>query len=57
MNQDDLDREYRIDQEFLKLKYAKTPEERREAFARMSAEIRQRSPQRVAQMEAEKGLR
>jgi hypothetical protein len=57
MTQDDLDREYRIDVELLKLKYAKTPAERRAAFDAMKAEIAARSPARVAEIEAAKGLR
>lgn len=57
MTPEDLDREYRIDIELLKLKYAKTPAERGAAFDAMKAEIAARSPARVAEMEAAKGLR
>lgn len=57
MNQQDLDREYRIDHEFLRMKYAKSPNECRQAFKRMQAEIKQRSAEVVAEMEKAKGLR
>lgn len=57
MTEDDLDREYRIDVELLKLKYAKTPAERRAAFDSMRAEINTRTPEFVTEMEVKRGLR
>lgn len=57
MTQDDLDREYRIDVELLKLKYAKSPAESRAAFDAMKAEINQRRPGVVTEMEVKRGLR
>jgi hypothetical protein len=53
---EDTAREYRIDQHLLELKYAKTPKHRRVALDKMTAEIRQRSPEQAERMARAKGL-
>lgn len=52
----DIDLERRIDVAALMLHTAPTPDERRAAWAVLKDLVAQRSPQRVAEMEAERGL-
>lgn len=57
MNRQDLEREQRIDLCYFDLVAAQTPEERRAAFERLKVESKQRRPERVEEMERERGLR
>ena len=52
----DLDLENRIDAAALLLHTAPTPDERRAAWETLKHLVALRTPQRVAQMEAERGL-
>lgn len=56
MNRQDIDREERIAKSYLELCCATDRKTRKAAADLMVAEIRQRSAERVAQMEAQKGL-
>lgn len=53
----DAELEARIDRERLALLLAQTPAEQRAAWAEFTRLINMRSPQRVEQMERERGLR
>lgn len=57
MTREDFLREQRIDLARFDLEHAKTRDLEIEAWNRMQLEIAQRSPERVAEMESEKGLR
>ncbi len=54
MTDDEL--QYEIDQAYLRLCTAQTPEERHEHNAEMCRLIKLRSPTRVAEMERQRGL-
>lgn len=57
MTREDLQREQRADLAYFDLVAAKTPEARREAFQRLCAEVKARTPARVAELERDRGLR